>query len=80
MLAAETVDFEQAPVGSIPSGWTAAMTHEGGAPRWEVKTDGGAASGSRVLAQLSDDPTSGRFPLAIHDASNGRQCHLLRRL
>jgi hypothetical protein len=35
--------------------------------RWSVIEDDSAHSGSRLLAQLSDDRTSGRFPLAILD-------------
>jgi hypothetical protein len=35
-------------------------------PRWEVVTDAGSPVRSKVLAQLAEDRTSGRFPLAIH--------------
>ena len=41
------------------------MTHEGGAPKWEIVADSTAPSRPHVLAQTSTDPTSGRFPLAI---------------
>lgn len=64
---AQTVDFEAHAVGSMPTGWMASMTDVGGPPRWLVIEDGSAHSGSRLLAQLSDDRTSGRFPLAILD-------------
>ena len=43
------------------------MTHSGGEPRWEVITDEGGTRKTQVLAQLSQDKTSGRFPLAIYD-------------
>jgi hypothetical protein len=67
-LLAEVSDFEAAELGAPPPGWTITMTHEGGAPRWAIEQDVSSPAGPRVLAQLSDDPTSGRFPLAIYAA------------
>jgi hypothetical protein len=46
------------------------MTHAGGSPKWEVRPDNTAPSKPNVLAQLSNDPTDGRFPLAILDKAN----------
>ncbi len=46
------------------------MTHNGGAPKWEVLKDDTAPSKPNVLAQTSNDPTDGRFPLAILDQAN----------
>jgi hypothetical protein len=43
------------------------MTHEGGAPKWEIIADASAPSRPNVLAQTSTDNTSGRFPLAIYE-------------
>lgn len=37
------------------------MTHDGGAPQWQIVRDGTRS----VLAQTSRDTTGGRFPLAI---------------
>jgi hypothetical protein len=62
VASAEVFDFESAAVDSLPKGWSVAMTHEGGAPRWAVVA---ADEGGNALAQLSDDSTSQRFPLAI---------------
>ena len=59
---AEVFDFESAAVDSVPQGWSVAMTNEGGEPRWAVVP---SEEGGHVLAQLSNDPTSQRFPLAI---------------
>ena len=67
VASAETVTFEKAKIGSLPPGWTLAMTRSGGEPRWEVITDEGGKRKTQVLAQLSQDKTSGRFPLAIYD-------------
>lgn len=60
------VKFDKEKPGGVPSGWQVAMTHEGGAPKWEVVEDATAPSPARVLAQTSTDSTSGRFPLAIY--------------
>ena len=43
------------------------MTHQGGAPRWEVLANDSAPSKPNVFAQVSSDATAGRFPLAIYD-------------
>jgi hypothetical protein len=63
IMMAETVSFD-----SFPRNWTVAMTHAGGAPKWEIVA--GPGSGKRVLAQTSTDNTSGRFPLAIYDKAS----------
>ena len=63
----QTINFDSAVVGSVPAGWTVAMTHTGGAPKWELRKDETAPSKSNVFAQVSDDKTGGRFPLAIFD-------------
>jgi hypothetical protein len=58
-------DFDSAALQSIPAGWLVAMTHDGGPPRWEIARDDPARAEERILAQLSDDRTAQRFPLAI---------------
>lgn len=68
--SAESINFDAAATGRLPAGWTAAMTHEGGAPRWEVLKDDTAPSKPNVLAQTSTDRTSARFPLAIYEGAN----------
>jgi len=69
-LMAESIDFESGSPGGLPSGWSTAMTSKGAPARWEVTQDKSAPRGSKVLAQLSDDPTSGRFPLAIYEKAS----------
>jgi hypothetical protein len=64
---AQKISFDSAKPGSVAPGWTVAMTHEGGAPKWEVLPDSSAPSKPNVLAQTSTDKTSGRFPLAIYE-------------
>jgi hypothetical protein len=66
----ESIDFDNATVGALPAGWIVAMTHMGGAPRWEVLKDDSAPSKPNVFAQISTDRTAGRFPLAIYDRTS----------
>jgi hypothetical protein len=68
--AAAVINFDEAQPGRLPQGWKGAMTHIGGPPRWEVIEDSNAPSRPNVFAQLSDDPTAGRFPLAIYDKAS----------
>ncbi len=68
--ATQLINFDSTTVGSVPAGWTVAMTHTGGAPKWEVRRDDSAPSKPNVFAQVSDDKTGGRFPLAIFDQAN----------
>lgn len=62
------VNFDTAPLGKMPPGWTASMTNRGAAPQWQILKDGSAPTQPYVLAQISSDPTRNRFPLAIFDA------------
>jgi hypothetical protein len=61
------VNFDTAPLGKMPPGWTAAMTNGGAAPKWEILKDGSAPTQPYVFAQVSNDPGGNRFPLAIFD-------------
>jgi hypothetical protein len=69
-VGAQTISFDSGKTGAVPPGWTVAMTHEGGAPRWEILPDPSAPSKPQVLAQTSTDHTSGHFPLAIYDEAS----------
>ena len=68
----EVIRFDHATEGSLPAGWVVAMTHSGGAPKWEILRDGSAPHPPLVLAQVSRDSTAGRFPLAIWDRASLR--------
>lgn len=68
----EVIQFDRATLGSLPAGWTVAMTHAGGAPRWEIVRDETAAHPPMVFAQVSRDSTAGRFPLAVWDGATIR--------
>jgi len=61
------INFDTAPLGKVPPGWTVAMTNRGAAPKWEIRKDQSAPTQPYVLAQVSNDPTGNRSPLAILD-------------
>ena len=63
--AGERVHFDHCGSGGLPPKWAVSMTHTGAVPRWELVSDPSAPSLPCVFAQLSTDPTAGRFPLAI---------------
>jgi len=74
-LAAATgaiVTFDSFAVGSAPPGWTVARTNHGTPARWEVRQDQSAPTPPYVLAQVSEDPTDDRFPIAILNGMNFR--------
>ena len=68
----EVIRFDRATEGSLPAGWIVAMTHAGGASKWEIVRDDSAPHPSLLLAQVSRDSTAGRFPLAIWDRASLR--------
>lgn len=70
--SANLVNFDNAAPGALPAGWTAAMTHKGGAPKWEIVKDDSAPTKPNVLAQVSTDATGGRFPLAVYQKASVR--------
>jgi len=69
---AGTENFDAAQPGSLPAGWTTALTGEGGPPSWQVMADSSAPSKPNVLAQTSNDKTSRRFPLAVYEKATIR--------
>jgi hypothetical protein len=75
-MEAKTISFDAPGTGALPAGWTVAMTHSGGAPKWEVLKDDSAPSKPNVLAQTSSDKTRNRFPLAILDQSTAKDGEL----
>jgi hypothetical protein len=66
LAVADVVDFETMAANEPPRGWQVAMTDGGAPPLWRVIADASSPAEPKVLAQLSEDRTSGRFPLAIH--------------
>src|SRR6266496_6650944 len=68
----EVIRFDRSAEGTLPSGWSIAMTHSGGAPEWKTVRDNSAPHPPVVLAQVSRDATAGRFPLVIWDRASFR--------
>jgi hypothetical protein len=71
--AAETItlDFDTGAVGTLPTGFSSAVTGGGGPASWMVVEDFTSPSGGKVLAQMSTDKTSFRFPLCVYDGFTG---------
>lgn len=65
----EVVDFEALDTNTPLHGWRFTQTNGGGPPRWEIAIDQTSPMRPQVLAQLSEDRTSGRFPLAIYEGA-----------
>lgn len=80
IASGKVVNFDAGPVGQVPSGWTVAMTSSGAAPRWVVLKDRNAPTPPYVLAQVSTDPSSSRFPLAIFDGVSSRDADVSVRI
>jgi hypothetical protein len=59
-------NFEGCDVGTLPAGWTSAITGEG-APAWAVAGDSTASSGAKVLQQSAVTPKPS-FPLCLAGA------------
>jgi Domain of Unknown Function (DUF1080) len=63
-----TLDFDAGIVGTLPTGFSSAVTGGGGPASWMVVEDFTAPSSGKVLAQTSIDKTSSRFPLCVYNA------------
>ena len=59
------INFDTAPFGKTPPGWTVAMTHQGQAPQWEIVKDLSAATKPYVLAQTSAEGPNALFNLCV---------------
>lgn len=68
-------DFENMPIGQLPSGWSQHFTGSGGTD-WKVTDDGG----NRVLAQLYSDNPSSHFNIAVNDSISAKDMELSVRL
>ena len=69
-------NFDADTVGQMPAKFHAALTGQGAMPEWTVKADTTAPSQPNVLAQLSNDKTDYRFPLAILDEGSFKDLEL----
>ena len=64
-IHAQTENFDEAGVGSLPPGWKTGVTGEG-TGHWAVEDDSSAPSPPRVLRQTG----RGRFPWAVKEGTN----------
>ncbi|HJQ25269.1 MAG TPA: family 16 glycoside hydrolase [Blastocatellia bacterium] len=69
-------NFDGDATGKMPAKFHTALTGEGAKGEWVVKADPTAPSQPNVLAQLSDDRTDYRFPLAIADEASFQDLEL----
>jgi hypothetical protein len=65
--ARESINFDTAPLGMTPPGWSVVPPSNGATAKWEIRPDRTARSQPYVFAQVSADPELNRFPLAILD-------------
>lgn len=66
--AAKTWTFKGDTADAPPAGFSFARTGGGRPGKWVVRTDASAPAGDHVLAQVDEDRTGYRFPLAVADA------------
>jgi hypothetical protein len=66
--ATKTWDFQSDAVGQPPTGFSFGRTGEGRPGKWVVRTDPSAPAGDHVLAQVDEDRTDYRFPVAVAEA------------
>jgi hypothetical protein len=71
MLDTLRVDLSRVEPGQEPEGFVAWRTGEGGAARWVVVEDATASQG-RAIAQMSNERTDYRFPLAVYKPFSGK--------
>lgn len=66
---AQLFDFEEATVGKLPAGWTAAKAGKGEGSVWTIAEDKSAPKGPKVLAQTAASPSS-VFNLCVADKTS----------
>jgi hypothetical protein len=67
-MTAQTINFDKDKEGSVPKGFSTALTGKGKVGVWKVVKDESAPSKPNVLAQTDMDKTGYRFPLCVYDA------------
>lgn len=66
------LDFEDATLGTLPAGFRAGLTGNGGPVKWSIVEDASAPAGPKALAETSGDRTDYRFPIAVYEAVSAR--------
>jgi hypothetical protein len=76
--ATAQINIAAMPPGTAPPGFSFARTGQGTSGDWRVVADPSAAA-QRAIAQLSQDSTDYRFPLAVYDAVAARNVDVVVR-
>jgi hypothetical protein len=77
---ATLINFDTAPLGRTPPGWSTSTANNGGAPRWEILRDLSAPTQPYVLAPIPGGGAQSRSPLAILDTVSLRDADLSVRI
>jgi hypothetical protein len=64
---AREFDFDSDSAGTVPKGFSEALTGDGVPAKWQVVAASGAPSGNHFVAQISEDSTRARYPLLVLD-------------
>jgi hypothetical protein len=75
-VPAVTFDFEDATIGTLPNGFSTALTGGGGPVAWAIQEDASSPAGPKVLVQTSRDDTRQRFPLCVYERLTARDVDL----
>jgi hypothetical protein len=73
---ARTWDFQADALNAPPAGFSFGRTGKGREGRWVVVQDPTAPAGDHVLAQVDQDDTDYRFPVAVADAPSLKDLRL----
>jgi hypothetical protein len=73
-----TIDIARMPVGAAPIGFQFGRTGQSAAGDWRVADDPSAAGG-KAIAQVSQDRTDYRFPLAIYQPVSAKDIEVTLR-
>lgn len=74
------VNFDNAPLGKVPPGWTIPLSDTGSSSRWEIRKDASAPTQPYVLAQVANNPRNDSFSLAILNTPSVRDADVSVRL
>lgn len=74
--AGKTWDFQSDALNAPPAGFSFGRTGQGREGKWVVVQDPTAPSGDHVLAQLDQDDTDYRFPVAVADGPTVKDLRL----
>jgi len=65
----EVIRFDNAAPGTLPAGWSVAMTHAGAAPRWEIVHDDTAPRCQRLDSQAAGHENPLEYTSAKQDVT-----------